>query len=235
MSEICPIEFTEFPRIRTSQELFEAAGRLVTSSYACVLQPDSDLSYWAQTIEYDDDIYPIDDPMLQALQVALDISSPRIHWFFDDDSAYPINFFLSKDAPHPSYRDFGVHADIAPSEWSVGVNYHKTERLASGGGVEVTFAIPTAQYAGSDKEQKYLTELLREGRTDSDLVTPNSFRRVRLEEGGCVVFSTYGPGRPVQLHDFRSLSPKRESRSWFLDGMVRKAYRQDGADILTVT
>jgi hypothetical protein len=225
MSETCRVEFAEFPIVRTSQELFTAAGRLAVANHTYELQPDPSLFRWAEAIPYDDNVDPLSQPIVRALRVALEASNPHISWGFGGEEDEPFSLVVSAEDGIPHHRDIGMHTDPAPSVWAVGVNCHGTDLIAGGGGVEITCATPTSHYTGSEEEREYLTLLLRKGLTDPLLVRPDSFSRARLEHGGYVAFTRLVPGQMSQLHDCVSLTSERISRSWFLDGVFKQAYR----------
>jgi hypothetical protein len=209
MAEVPIKTFAEVPVVRTADQLYAAAGCLATSLSACVLDLDAAcLDHFGDTsglsrYEGYGEIPGQDYRTLRALERALlDATDSTMRWIFQGEG----------HGSDEAESDFDFHTDPSPGD-GVSINYHETGPLSA---VEITFAIPEPPY-DVDEDAGLLTRLLRRGLTDSSLVDPQSFRRVRFDHGGKLAF-TLGISGKDQLHDFRTLSPHRTSLVWYADG-----------------
>ena len=201
MRETVPITFDAVAVVRTAADLEVAVGHLTTSVYACVLDLEPE---YLETMAFLDGVTRFNDVdlTLRALKLELMRQNQNTRWSY-----------TSGRAGGEVEEDFGLHNDPS-SEGQVTIDYHVTDGKT--GGIEATFAKPTQRYCKSDKER--MTQLLRDDRTDQRLAVPESFRQVTLEHGGKIAFTLDAPGLLAQLHDIRSLSPRRKSKMTFIDG-----------------
>ena len=192
-----PITFGEVPTVRTATELQLAAGKLMTAHHACVLDLGAAcLDVYGSAGEQ--------DPVYFAVRRALERENPAMRWRGGG----------KHDITGPS-NDVGLHYDpMLPGMYAVAVH-----RSKPGGVFEATFALPTCEY-DPDKRESYLTELLRAGMTNNRYADPESFRRASFSDGGTVAFSFIYPGALPQLHDFRTLSARRDSYVQILEAFV---------------
>lgn len=182
----------DVPTVLTSDELVGAATSLLVQN--CV---------YKFPVNVKNDAEPGDQTEIgRQLAIALSLLEPGTGWHFCQSTS---RILTPKD-------ELGLHGNIfAPHESNDEIHFHQTLTNAT----TATFANATPTYVeAKDKGpiRQHLTELLREGKTDTRYIDPESVWQTTATAGEALAFRVADRKTRLPLmHDFVTIGDERET------------------------